>query len=325
MSKSKLITLVIILLVVLTLGGFGVFSFIKSKKPTAGLKVDASPASLVFVDNKQLGQTPIETSFPPGEVTIKIIPSGSDQSLASYQTKVRLIDKVFTVIKREFGKTELESAGEIVSAQPQSNKNASLAVVTSTPESASVSVDGQPQGFTPLLVSSIPEGEHQIVITAPGYNPRTISAQALAGYKLTINAKLSVAAAEELTPTPSPEATPSGSLTPTPTTKTSQTPTPTSKLTPTATPTSKLSPTPTSKATSPTPAMTKPYVEILNTPTGFLRVRSGPGKNFNEIGQVKPGEMYTLLGSQADWLNIKVNFAATSSGWISSEYAKKVE
>ncbi len=321
MSKKLLVA---VPLVVLLLGLiiFGVTKIMGAKKPTAGLKVEASPNSLVFIDNKQVGETPLEKSFTPGEVTVKIIPTANSDSMPTYQTKVKLIDKVYTVIRREFGKTELESAGEIVSLQPQSGKTASLAVVTSSPDSASVSVDGQPQGFTPLLVSTITEGEHQIVITAPGFAPRTVSAQALSGYKLTINAKLAALSQE-----PTPEATPSSSPAASPSAAAS--PAPTTKATPTATPKVTVSPTPTKAATTsavtPTPAMAKPYVQILSTPVGFLRVRSGPGTSYSEVAQVKPGENYALLSSQTDWYQIKGQFTATTSGWISSQYAKKYE
>lgn len=297
-------------------------SLIRSRQPTAGLKVDASPASQVFVDNVQIGQTPIEKMFKPGEVTVKIIPTSNDGQLSTYQTKVKLVDQVYTVIKRDFGKTDLESSGDIVSLQPQSGNSASLAVVTSSPQSAAVSVDGQSEGFTPLLISSISEGEHQIVITAPNYAPRTISAKAMAGYKLTVNAKLA------LQPEPSPEPTPEATISATPSPLSTTTPTPTIKST--VTPSPKSSPTSTPKLSptlSPTPkaSLPKPYVEILNTPTGFLRVRSQPSLGGTEIGQIKPGSVYPLLNSQSGWYEIKVDLPATSSGWISSQYAKKFE
>src|SRR3989344_2615275 len=139
--------------------------------------------------------------FPPREVVVKLIPDSSDQSLATYQTKVRLADKVYSVIRRDFGKSDADSAGEIVTLQPQSSRTPSLAVITSTPDSASVTLDGEPQGFTPLLVPSLAEGDHQITVSAPGFTPRTISAQATANYKLTLNVKLG---ALPLAQTPSP-------------------------------------------------------------------------------------------------------------------------
>lgn len=62
-------------------------------------------------------------------------------------------------------------------------------------------------------------------------------------------------------------------------------------------------------------------VLILQTPTGFLRVRDQASLGGNEVGQVKPGETYPLLNEQTDWFQIKLS--STQSGWISSQYAQK--
>lgn len=181
--------------------GFGVFKYFQSKKPNAGLKIDATPAALVFVDNVQLGQTPVEKIFKAGEATIRLVPTGSTTSLSTYQTKVRLTSNTYTVVKRQFGDSDITSAGEVVNLEPQSGKIASLAVVTSSPDSASVTLDGQPQGFTPLLIPSIPAGDHQIGLTAPGFTPYTVNAKAILGYKLNVNVKLAGQLPE---PTPLP-------------------------------------------------------------------------------------------------------------------------
>lgn len=62
-------------------------------------------------------------------------------------------------------------------------------------------------------------------------------------------------------------------------------------------------------------------VVILNTPTGFLRVRSEPSLGGAEIAQVKPGEYYELLSEQDGWYQIKLSEG--KNGWINNSYAKK--
>lgn len=62
-------------------------------------------------------------------------------------------------------------------------------------------------------------------------------------------------------------------------------------------------------------------VLILDTPTGFLRVRDQPSLSGNQVGQVLPGEKYDLLGEQDGWYKIKLNNGIT--GWISSQYSQK--
>ena len=259
--------------------GYGVYSWFKSRQPTAGLKVYSTPQALVFVDNVQIGQTPLEKLFPPGEVTVKIIPD-TLSTISPYQAKIRLTANAYTVIRRDFGDSDVLSAGEITSLLKESGPEASLSVVSSYPDSAAISLDGQPQGFTPLLISPVSPGDHQITLTAPGFTDRVISALAIAGYRLTLTVKLAGLPAPIISlPTPTLPATSSATL-------------------------------------------SRPYVTILDTPTGFLRVRSAPSTTASESGRVKPKENYPLLKSEPGWYLIKVKLEATSSGWISSQYAK---
>jgi hypothetical protein len=68
----------------------------------------------------------------------------------------------------------------------------------------------------------------------------------------------------------------------------------------------------------------KVQIEILSTPTGFLRVRSEASTLADEVGQVNPGEKYNLISidEKTGWYEIE--FEAGKSGWISSQYAKKI-
>lgn len=72
-----------------------------------------------------------------------------------------------------------------------------------------------------------------------------------------------------------------------------------------------------SPSASPTPG---PQVTILQTPTGFLRVRDNPSLGAGEIAQVHPGETYSLISSQDGWFEIQL--PDNQQGWISSSYAK---
>ncbi len=70
---------------------------------------------------------------------------------------------------------------------------------------------------------------------------------------------------------------------------------------------------------SPTPSSSK--VLILDTPTGFLRVRSSSSISTSEIGRVSPGEIFDLLEETEGWYKIKLSNGL--EGWISSQYAQK--
>lgn len=76
----------------------------------------------------------------------------------------------------------------------------------------------------------------------------------------------------------------------------------------------------------------KTLVEISDTPTGFLRVRTDPGSAGSEIAQVKPGEKYIFLEEDGatGWYKIQVQEPAAGLpdgivGWVSNQYSKKIE
>jgi len=70
----------------------------------------------------------------------------------------------------------------------------------------------------------------------------------------------------------------------------------------------------------------KVYVEILETPIGFLRVRQEPSIESAEIGRVNPGEEYEVVEKNGalDWFKINLP-EAQKSGWVSVEYVKEVK
>lgn len=62
-------------------------------------------------------------------------------------------------------------------------------------------------------------------------------------------------------------------------------------------------------------------VIILETPTGFLRVRKTSSSASAVVGEVKPGEIYDLINEQSGWYEIKLNDKV--NGWVSSQYVQK--
>ncbi len=63
-------------------------------------------------------------------------------------------------------------------------------------------------------------------------------------------------------------------------------------------------------------------LEISQTPTGWLNVRSGPGTSFAAVGRVNPGEVYPLLAAEGEWYRIEFTVEGQiKEGWISKQYA----
>lgn len=69
----------------------------------------------------------------------------------------------------------------------------------------------------------------------------------------------------------------------------------------------------------------KPMVKILDTPTGFLRVRVAPKTDADEVGLVKPGDTFVLLGEDKDSGWFQIEYQKGKSGWISNQFAQKLE
>jgi len=81
---------------------------------------------------------------------------------------------------------------------------------------------------------------------------------------------------------------------------------------------------------SPTPEI-KTYIQILTTPTGFLRVRTAPGSNGEEIAEVKQGSQYPFLNDDTATGWVEIQYEATApglpngiTGWVSGQYTKKI-
>ena len=69
----------------------------------------------------------------------------------------------------------------------------------------------------------------------------------------------------------------------------------------------------------------KVMIQILATPTGYLRVRSEPSTLASEVGQVSPGETFELVEEDSATGWFKIIFSDGKEGWVTNQYAKKVE
>ncbi len=72
------------------------------------------------------------------------------------------------------------------------------------------------------------------------------------------------------------------------------------------------------------PSPTK-KVKVIETGLGFLRVRSGPSIENEEISQVKPGEVFPLSEPDPKDGWYKIEYEEGLTGWVSEDYVKLVE
>ena len=302
--KSKWLMIVVGVLV-LVLVGLIVKSRFFNKQGPGALQITTTPRATVFVDGNQVGVSPFfNDNIQSGEHTIKIVPESTVNGLSSWETKIDLLPGILTVINRDFGSTEALSSGEILSLEKTGRKNISSIAVISVPDQAVVKLEGEPKGFAPLTIEDLAPGDYQIVISAQGYEEKTVSANTIGGYKLIINVQLAqqIEGIEEATDSAETED------------EDEEEAEEEEDAEPTATPTpkAKVSPPPT------------PYVEIKDTGIGFLRVREKPSTtDSKELTQVDVGDFFPYIEEENVWY--KIEYEDGEEGWISGVYADLVE
>ena len=271
----------------------------------SGIQITANPQVEVTLDGQSLGKTPIyQDTYKPGSYTLRMSPT--DSSLDTWETKVNLTSGAYTIVDRQYGKTPDQSSSYILSFEKLSDKARTEVVTVSTPNNVSVSVDGSPSGFSNNPLTSVPAGDHTFTFSTPGYEEKIVRAKVQAGFRLIINLQLATQIIIP-TPTPTPLATPSASLTPTP-------------------PSKATTITPLPKQSSASATLVKPYVEILTTPTGFLRVRDTASAGGAELAKVNPGDKFPYRESTpavTGWYEIQ--YITGKWGFVSSQYAKLVK
>jgi len=274
MNIALKIFLIILSIVMVSFAIFFIVGKIKPKK--AGILIETTPSSTVFINGAQVGKTPYKGTFNPGEIDLKLVPDANGGPLVLFETRLLLNSGIETVVKREFGETFDLSGGEIVSFEKTGERNPSIAVVTD-PDSAQISIDGRAYGFAPYKTSQITSSAHQVAVSLNGYLEKTVNVKAISGYKLTLMVKL-VKDFNKIEPTPTPSATPAPQI----------------------------------------------KVEILSTPNGFLRVRESSSTTSDEIARVNPKDTFLLIEESEDKDWYKIEYEVGKTGWISSQYAKKL-
>jgi hypothetical protein len=262
---------------------FGVQYYINIHSEKGALQVTSSPTSKVYINDTYIGQTPLCKC----QVSDMITPGNYTIRVTPLDDSLQAFQEQITISQGVLTVVDRkfgnngQSEGSIISLTPLSDKAQSQLLVVSFPQGAQVSLDDQNIGSTPLLSNNPTESDHDLKISKDGYNEKEIRIRTPIGYKLTVAAYLSTST--------------------------------TSLTLPSTTPSS-----PEPSDASPTPVNS---VTILNTPTGFLRVRESPSLSANEVGEVTPGNTYELVDAQSGWDEIKMDNGTT--GWVSSQYAQR--
>lgn len=276
-------------LIAITVGIFILIVWFLTKDSGRGaLQVTSSPKSKVYLDGELIGETPLcmcdaDNTVSTGSHTIKLIPDSGN--FLPFEEKITISPSVLTVVDRTFGEGAF-SSGSVISLAPISdNKDAQLSIVT-FPDKTLLTLDNSntPSGTSPLLLKNLTESDHELKISKEGYLDKVLRIRTANGYRLEAVVTLSVA----------PDTGSDSAVLNIP-----------------------LAPEEAETATS------SAKVTILDTPTGFLRVREDATTSSKELGRVSPGKKYELLDEKNGWYQIKTEDDIT--GWISGRYASKDE
>lgn len=268
---------------------FGMYVFFSQRQMGKGaLQVTANPKSQVFLNGKLLGVTPLckcESSemLSTGEYTVRLVPQ--EGQFSPFEQKVQIAKGILTVVDRTFGQGAT-SEGSIITLESLSDEKSSQLLVVTLPDGVEVVVDSNSSGTTPVLLKDISESDHEVRLKKNGYKEKIVRIRTTTGYKLNILAFLGIDMNFAL-----------------------------------SSPSANIAKTLGEKDESQKESSSSAKVVILQTPTGFLRVRKEPSTSSVEIDRVNPGDTFTLLAQEQGWYKITVSLG--KEGWISSSYSKK--
>ena len=287
MARKLLFLLAIVLIT------SGLFLFVKVldsfKTPGKGaLQISTNVKGKVFLNGAEIGTAPLckcteNETIASGIYDLRIEPE--DTSLSAFSTKVKINGGVLTAVERTFLPGAYASAS-ILTLEKITTQKPEL-VITSLPDKAIVTIDSISKGITPFQTSDLSESEHELRIGKEGFQEKTMQIKMIKNHRLVVEIYIGTQGADEkleLQNNSAEEASNSA------------------------------------ETTVPEEIISDKKVTILNTPNGFLRVRSGAGTNFPEVTRVDSGETFDLVEESNGWMEIRIDDNTT--GFISSEFAE---
>lgn len=289
-------------IIVLLLVGFFLFLIIRfailnNQNVYGRIKVTTSPAATVFINNVAMGKMPYEDQIKAGEYLIKLIPEEIATSTASWQHKIKVQSNTMTVVNVELGSKDISTGADVFDVAKMSGvipQDKGQMSVESEPSGAIVYLDNDEKGVAPLVLSDIGKGDHELSVFMPGFFRRTQKVNVTPGYE--VNAYIKLAVDPNQSPTFNLDQSSSSS--------------------------SSAASDAGSSSSAAAPSG-KQQIEIIDTPTGWLRVRDDATIDASESGRVNPGDKFAVLEEKGNWY--KIQFDGSKTGWISKEYTRPVD
>lgn len=249
-----------------------------------GLQVTANMGGRVLLDGDYIGDLPLTKSDQHDTLktgNYELRIEPEDTNLSSYTARININGGVLTAVDKTFLPGSLGSS-YILTLEKSSNPKPTIEI-TSIPSGALVTIDSVQVGATPYTSDSLSASEHEIELQKEGFAKKTIRVKVVENLILVVSATLGTG---DVASSDQFQSTPStSSAVPIPETVVNET------------------------------------ITILQTPNGFLRVRSGPGTSFGEVARVNTGDTFNISDEESGWYEITTDEG--TSGWISNQYASK--
>ena len=187
-----------VLVVALFVAG-AVFFLWRLLQPTrAGVDIESSPAGLVYLNGRQVGRTPYQNyHLRPGNWQVRLV---TEDKRWTWERTLSIPAGTKVLIRREF-RGPL-SQGRVVYLLPSPKGAKASCFLTSLPPKASVTIDGEMKGFTPLSLADIGAGNHHFIFALPNRDHQELELQAVAGRRLVAEVDFGPAKLASATPTP---------------------------------------------------------------------------------------------------------------------------
>lgn len=154
----------------------------------AGIRVESSISSRVFLNNEDKGEAPFQDdNLAPGDYLISLHSNEATVSAPLWEGYAQLNEGTLTIVIRDLADKKESSSGEIISLEQGQG-----ALITSSPSGAEVFVDGELKGRTPLSLPDLVEGEHQFIISKENYLKRSIRSKVINSLRLNLSVDLAI-------------------------------------------------------------------------------------------------------------------------------------
>jgi PKD repeat protein len=148
----------------------------------------------VFIDNVFKGVTPLTlTDTPSGYHILHITLPGFDDYTTGATVEPSKTVLIQAVLRENGANTSATTAPGVTMTTVLPRQNGSIAV-TSVPNGATVTLDGQYEGTTPVIVPDVLPGNHEISLTYSGYTRLNQSISVGSSQTTAVNANLVVSA-----------------------------------------------------------------------------------------------------------------------------------